>query len=109
MLKYNSTLPSIPAYSGQQQAKDTMRAPSPFTAFGSAHDDILRARGDTNAAAFDMAAGKANAEQEMSRMQAQRDLILRGLQQMSEAQQNHASIGNARLQGVSGLLSGLFT
>jgi hypothetical protein len=103
MLTYNTTLPF--------SAPQGLPAPdpqSPFTRYGSTHDDMLRAQVVANSAAYGIDQAKAANDYAMKQQDAERQLVLQGLQQMSQAQQNQNSLANTRIGSVSGLLSGLF-
>jgi hypothetical protein len=68
--------------------------------------------GDANAAQYDIDASKANADYQNKQQEAERQLVLQGLQMMDKGQQNQNSIYNTRLQNMTGfagnLLGGLF-
>jgi len=103
MLTYNTTLPfSAP------QGLPTPAPQSPFTRYGSTHDDMLRAQMGVNNAAYGIEQAKAENDYALKQQDAERQLVLQGLQQMSQAQQNQNSLANSRMGNVSGLLSGLF-
>jgi hypothetical protein len=114
MLTYNSSLQNHLPYSPLQRnsALAALTVKSPYGKFGSTHQDILNAMGGRNAANFDVAATKANADYQLAQQEAQRQLALQGLQQMSNAQQNQNELTNTRLQNMYGvannLLGGLF-
>lgn len=104
MLSYNTTLHNIPP-----QAIPAPNLESPFARYGSAHQDMLKAQMGVANANYAMDREKANTDYAMKQQEAERQLVLQGLQQMNAAQQNQNSIANARLGNVSSLLSGLFT
>lgn len=104
MLTYKTTLPNIPPQS--------LRLPnleSPYGKYGSTHQDMLNASMGRLNADYEIARQKANTDYAMKQQEAERQLVLQGLRQMGQAQQNQNSIANQRLGNVSGLLSGLFS
>lgn len=109
MLTYNTSLQNASPGSAPLSG---LRLQSPYSKYGSNHQDILNAMGDAAAADYDVAQSKANAAYTLSQQEAQNQLALRGLNQMSEAQQNRNSVYNTRLQNMFGvannLLGGLF-
>ena len=59
-------------------------------------------------AAYNLEQSKLANDYALKQQDSERQLVLQGLQQMSQAQQNQNSLANSRLGNVSGLLSGLF-
>ncbi len=111
MISYNSQFnPPVP-YSPQQRAAalSGLNMQSPYAAYGQNQQDVLDAAGSVNAAGFDVAVSKENADAEMQRMRAQQSLALAGLQQMSQAEDQQRQLASARLNSVSPLLQGLFS
>ena len=113
MLNYDSTLNAQPPVSQAQRQKAVrgMHMKSPY-GYSPQHQDLLNGLADQNAASYEMGADQANATFGTRKLQAQRDLALQGLQQMSRAQQQQADLATARSgMGyglVSNLLQGLF-
>jgi hypothetical protein len=113
MLQYNTSLKNSPplAAGDRQKALEGLKIKSPWN-YGSAHRDILNASNVANQAAYDVEATKVNADYEMKQKDAERRLVLAGLQQMNEAQQNQQQLANTRLGNMYGmvgnLLGGLF-
>jgi len=103
MLTYNTTLPFA-----SPQGTPAPLPESPFTRYGSTHDDVLRAQMGVNNAAYNLEQSKLANDYALKQQDSERQLVLQGLQQMSQAQQNQNSLANSRLGNVSGLLSGLF-
>lgn len=112
MLTYNSSLQNNPPIEPGYPAMGEIRKRSPFVPFGRNHQDVYQALGDRQANAIDMEAQKANADYALQQQQAQRELALAGLTNMSQAQQNQTNLDTARLQNMVGfansLLGGLF-
>lgn len=114
MLTYQNTFNPPKAVDDTQRAAalSGLRGKNPYAAYGQQGQDIMAAMGDQNAAQYNLAADRANADMEQKQVAAQRDFALQGLQQMSQARQNQADYANARsAMGyglVSNLLSGLF-
>jgi len=115
MLTYNTSLQNTPPYDDAQRA-DALKAlavRSPYGKFGSTHQDLLNAYGGSNAAQFDLASTKADTDYTLAKQQAERQLVLQGLQQVGQAQQNNQNLQNSRLQAMYGtassLLGGLFS
>jgi len=113
MLTYDTTLQAQPPVSGtqMQSALRGLRIKSPY-GYSTQHQDVLNALGDQNAAQYQMQADKANSQFGAQKLNAQRDLALQGLQQMSQARQDAMNLSNAQ-RGMSyglvnSLLSGLF-
>lgn len=113
MLTYNTSLQNRPPLpdGDRQKALSGLKIKSPW-AYGSAHKDILNAANVANQAAYDVEATKVNTDYEMKQKEAERRLVLAGLQQMNEAQQNQQQLVNTRMQNMYGvvgnLLGGLF-
>ena len=104
MLNYNTSIPfSAP------QGPPSPAAQTPFTRYGSTHDDVLRAQMGANNAQYALDKSRADNDYALKQQDAERQLVLQGLQQMGHAQQNQNSLMNTRLGNVSGLLSGLFS
>lgn len=103
MLTYNTTLPNLPA-----QSLPIPNLSGPYGGYGSSHQDMLNAQMGQAQANYEIERQKANTDYAMKQQAAERQLVLQGLQQMNEAQQNQNSLANARLGGVGSLLSGLF-
>lgn len=82
---------------------------SPYGKYGSTHQDMLAGQMGALNANYEIERQKANTDYQTKQQAAERQLVLQGLQQMGEAQQNRNSLANARLGGVSSLLSGLFS
>jgi hypothetical protein len=61
-----------------------------------------------NNAAYNLEQSKLANDYALKQQDSERQLVLQGLQQMSQAQQNQNSLANSRMGNVSGLLSGLF-
>jgi len=115
MLQYQSQFNPPTPYT-QQQRSDALAGlhmQSPYKAYGQNQQDILNAAGDANAASLDAAATKANSDFELQRLQAQQQLALTGLQQMSQGQQQQNQLATQRLgvanSFISPLLQGLFS
>lgn len=113
MLTYNSSLQNNPPIDPDYPAMDAVRKRSPFTAFRQNHQDVFSAMGARQATALELEAQKANTDYALQQQQAQRDLALAGLTNMSQAQQNQTNLDTARLQNMVGfansLLGGLFS
>jgi len=114
MLTYNTSLQGAQPYGDPKrtEALGALTAHSPYGKFGSTHQDLLNAYGGANAAQFDIAATKANTDYDLAKQNAERQLVLQGLQQMSQAQQNDQNLQTNRMQAMYGmagnLLGGLF-
>jgi hypothetical protein len=113
MLTYRTTLPSTIPVPDQDRAEALrgLTVKSPYK-YGINHQDILNSLGSENAIAYDINASKANADYQLRQQDAERQLVLQGLQQMGQAKQNSTDLVNSRLQSMYGtvgnLLSGLF-
>ena len=87
-------------------------ADASYRAYGQNHGDVLAALRDSNAASFDIAQAKAESDQQLRQQEAQNQLVLQGLRQMDQAQQNDNSLRASRLSTLTGsvgsLLGGLF-
>ena len=104
MLTYNTTLP----FDAPKSLPSPVPA-SPFTRYGSTHGDMLRAQMGAANAQYGIDSAKAANDYQLKQQDAERQLVLQGLQQMGQSQQNQNSLANARFGAVNGLLSGLFT
>lgn len=108
MLTYDSTLsrqPPTRAIDTGAAAK-AMRMP-PYGAYNQNHRDVMAALGGLAGAQFGVDSEKANADYDLAQQQAQRQLVLSGLQQMGAAQQNNNSLANTKLQNMVGFAGGL--
>lgn len=103
MLTYNTTLPNAPP-----QALPIPRMAGPYAGYGSTHQDMLNAQMGRAQADYEIARQKGETEYGLKQRAAEQQLVLQGLQQMNEAQQNQNAMMNSRFGAVSGLLSGLF-
>lgn len=103
MLNYNTTLPFSPPKTMPQ-----LQGMKPYGGYGSSYDDVMRGQMSQANANYGVQASRAETDYALRQQDAERQLVLQGLQQMNEAQQNRNSLLNARLGGVSSLLSGLF-
>lgn len=112
MLTYNTSLPNTPPATNKAEALRALTVQSPYDKFGSTHQDLLNSYGGANAAQFDIAATKADTNYAMAKQNAERQLVLQGLQQMQQAQQNDQNVKTNKLQNMYGaagnLLGGLF-
>jgi hypothetical protein len=114
MLTYNSAFQDRPPVDDYQrtQAMEDIRRRSPYGVFGQNHQDVLNALTENAANTLNMESYKANADYQLQQQRAQQQLILSGLQQQAEAEQNQRAVGNSRLQNMVGfagnLLGGLF-
>ena len=104
MLTYNTTLPNIPP-----QSLQLPKLEPPYGKYGSTHQDMLNASMGRMNADYEIERQKANTDYSLKQQAAERQLVLQGLQQMGEAQQNQNALMNQRFGNVSGLLSGLFS
>lgn len=111
MFNFTTSLSSPPAYTDAQQAKALagMRLRAPYAGYGRNQQDILNATGDANAASFGVATSKANSDIGLSRMQAQQQLALAGLQQLAQARQQRDQLATQRLGVLNPLLGSLFS
>lgn len=86
---------------------------NPYRGYGQNQQDILDAAGGVGAAGLDSAITKANTDFDLQKMQAQQQLALAGLQQMSQAQQQQNQLATQRLgvanSFMSPILQGLFS
>jgi hypothetical protein len=103
MLTYKTTLPNAPP-----QSMPMPRMAGPYAGYGSTHQDMLNAQMGQAQADYDIARQKGETDYALKQQAAERQLVLQGLQQMGEAQQNQNALMNQRVGNVSGLLSGLF-
>lgn len=108
MLTYTTTL----AAAGPGFAPPP-KLPSPYNVYGQNHRDVLAGLQSPLNANYSIAQSKANSDYDMRKMDAERQLTLQGLQQMSQAQQQSNDLANQRfslLTGTAGgLLQGLFS
>lgn len=103
MLTYNTTLPHVPPQSIQMPNLE-----SPYGKYGSTHQDMLNASMGAANANYEIDRQKATTDFALKQQAAERQLVLQGLQQMGEAQQNQNALTNQRIGNVSSVLSGLF-
>jgi|694.fasta_scaffold04516_10 hypothetical protein len=102
MLTYNHTLPSQPPMALQ------MPTDSPFTKFGSTHGDMLAAQLGRAQADYDVNAARSANDYAQRFMDAENQLVLQGLNNMGQAQQNDNSLFNQRLGNMTGILASLY-
>lgn len=109
MFEYTSYLSQSPPASlaSASKARAAFEAPSPYSAYGPAHNDIMRASGRENAALFDLASSKANTDFSLQEQQARNQLALAGLQQMGQQQDYERQLANSRLTAVNGIFNSL--
>jgi len=109
MLTYRSNIPSAPPVSQRMRdaALSGILAPSPY-----GQSDLYGALAKSNAVDYDRAASAANAEYENKRRQAMNALVVSGLGQMADQQQQRNDLMNKQSSlvygTVGGLLGGLF-
>lgn len=108
MLTYESSLKRQPPTReiDTRAAAKAMQMPA-YGAYNQNHRDVMAALGGLAGSQFAMASDKANADYDLAQQQAQRQLVLSGLQQMGEAQQNNNSIANTKLQNMVGFAGGI--
>ena len=104
-LSYTPNLINAPPYSPQQResALAAITAPSPYGKYNQNHQDVMASLGGQAAAQFDMGATKANTDYALDQQRAERELLLQGLQQQAQKQQNQQSLTNTRLGNLYGL------
>jgi hypothetical protein len=114
MLTYDTRLPEGTAIPPgmRDEAIRGLTGRSPFASYGQNHQDVFGYMGAAAADEYARAASRANTAYDAQRLATQQGLALAGLQQMSQAQQNDAALGNSRLSMMTGLagnlLGGLF-
>lgn len=102
MLNYNTTLPTAgPGFAAPP------KLPSPYAVYGQNHRDVLAGLQSPMDANYGIAQSKANADYDMRKLEAERQLALQGLQQMSQAQQNSNDLANQRFSLLTGTAGGL--
>ena len=63
--------------------------------------------GSVNAERYSREADRANSDYDLAQRDAEQQLVLAGLRQMADAQQNAQSVYNTRLQNLTGFAKGL--
>lgn len=108
MLTYDTNLPSNAPYTSalKGEVQRAFRGKSPFR--GNAAD-VYRGAAQSALANVRATGTMANSDYLQRFRDAQQKLVLGGLQNMSGAQQDVGRLGNERLSGITGLLSGLFS
>ncbi len=119
MLSYNTGIQASPPITPamQQAALDGLRQQK--VSYPGPGQDVYSARAQQSAVDMERWAAAQNNQHMLNAQQGQSDMALRGLQQMSQAQQNANSLATQRqamqlgyagnvMGGVNGLLSGLF-
>jgi hypothetical protein len=109
MLTYNTTLQNKPPAASPLRDMAAFAVAPPHSQFGSNYLDLAQSYGQRNAADYAVAADKANTDYQLKQQEAQRQLVLQGLQQMSQAQQNEQGLANQRLGNATGLMSSLLS
>lgn len=115
MLNYSSSFNPPTPYTQQQRsaALSGLHMEKPYRGYGQNQQDILNAMEGGNAAGLNMEATKANTDYELQKQQAEQQIALAGLQQMSQAQQQQNQLATQRLGNMTGaispLLGGLFS
>lgn len=83
------------------------RMKSPYS-YPGAHEDLVRSLNDSDVASYNLAASKADADYGLQQQEAARNLVLGGLNQNMQAQQNQRDLSNSRLGILSSLLSNVY-
>lgn len=111
MLDYNSTFNPPSPYTQQQRSEALagLHMDHPYKQYGRNQQDILDSLEGQNAAQIGMQATKANADYDLQRNQAEQQLALAGLTQLSAAQQNQAQLANQRFGNMTSMLSPLLS
>lgn len=108
MMNYRTQLPVSPAVTPalRQQATAALSAPSPF-AFAGQHQDVYAPLAAANATAFDRGATEADAAVMQRARDTQIQMALRGLEQMSQAQDNQRALAMRAYENQGGFLNSL--
>jgi|694.fasta_scaffold31901_4 hypothetical protein len=80
---------------------------SPYKAYGANHQDVLDGLMGKSDADYAVAQGTINANHDLAKRTAENQLVLQGLQQMSQAQQNATDLGTRRFSALTGMFGGL--
>lgn len=113
MLQYQTELPYLAPAAGsmRQSALAGILGAKPQQ-YGQRHSDVYDAAAYSNAADYDRSAEKANTDYQLRQQEAQRKLILSGLNDMAQEQQRQNEVANKKnsiVYGAAGnFLGGLF-
>lgn len=98
---YKTTVPNDPPSTPMPRAR------SPYQ-FPGAHADVFKGLNDADYAAYNLNASQADANYALQQQEAARNLVLGGLTQRAQAQQQQRELANSRLGILSSLLSNVF-
>lgn len=109
-MEYTTGIPFTGAVSPalRQQALGALTAPSPFAYQGS-HNDVYNGLAQNNATDFARAAQAADMSVMQKSQALQNQMALRGLEQMSQAQDNQRQVANQLYGNQTSFLNGLLT
>lgn len=85
----------------RQESAKALRYPA-YASYSQNHADVFDALRSNAGARLRAESEKADADYSLAHQQAQRQLVLSGLAQLGEAQQNQNSLANTRLQNMVG-------
>lgn len=98
---YTTNLPNQPPSTPMPRQQAPYKYPG-------ASADVFRAMNDSDVAAYNLNASQADANYALQQQEAARGLILGGLSQNAQAQQQQRDLSNGRLGILSSLLSNVY-
>lgn len=109
MFQYNTSLQNKPPVTPQMRALDGLASPYQYPG---AHGDVMASRAAQVAADYNVAGDKANTDYALAKQQAENALVLRGLNNLAQDQDNQRKVYQGRLDMMRGLqnniMGGLF-
>lgn len=109
MFEYTTSLQNKPPITPQMRALDGLASPYGYP---STHGDIMRSRAGQIAADYNVAGDRANSDYSLARQQAENSLVLQGLGNLANDQENQRKVQQGRLDLMRGMqnsiMGGLF-
>lgn len=106
-LSYNTNLPFQPPVQGRQQALDSLASAPRHPQYGANYVDLSRAYAVENASNYNRAADQENFDYAAQRLNAQQQLALGGLRNLSDQRGQQQGLESSRLQALRGALASL--
>lgn len=109
MFQYQTSLKNQPPVTQQMRALDGLVSPYDYAG---AHGDVMKARAGQVAADYNVAADKANTDYGLAQQQAENAMVLQGLGNLAQDQDNQRNVYQKRMDMMRGLqgsiLGGMF-
>lgn len=102
--QYQTSLKNQPPVTPQMRALDGLVSPYQYPG---THDDVMKSRAGQIAADYNVAADRANTDYSLAQQQAENQLVLQGLGNLGQDQQNRQNVQQKRLDMMRGLQSSI--